>query len=514
MTNASTHILFVDDEQDILDVAREFFEIKGYKVFTASDGHEAIKIMDAHTIDCCFTDINMPKMDGLQLAEHLHQNDNTIPVVIMTGNPSLDNALQTLKNGVVDFLIKPIKLNQLEICLQRVLRERQLYIDNVLLTKELEGKARLEQLNQELSSKVEELYTLNKIMSEFTTARRSEDIFDLVVETALDVTSAEASSFYLINDAVEKPIALVSRTTPSFGGPPSQHADAIEGVIEEVLQDDLPLLIPADSATQQHGAKPGALMVVPLKIRNRVFGVLTATLCNGRREFTERELYYLSFLTNKAAYAIENLALYENIYENLFSTLYAFVKAIEARDPYTQQHSTRVTEIAIAMGREIGCTAEEIDILNFAGLLHDIGKIGIRDEILLKPGPLTGEEYRKIKEHPAIGARILEQLGLWDREREIIRCHHEWFDGSGYPDGLQGDRIPLLARVLAVADVYDAVASDRAYRKRMAEDKILSIINAGAGSQFDPDVVKVFLELYAQGRILMPDDPDASGGNQ
>ena len=118
------------------------------------------------------------------------------------------------------------------------------------------------------------------------------------------------------------------------------------------------------------------------------------------------------------------------------------------------------------IGEEMGCSDEELDMINVAGSLHDIGKIGIRDDILLKPGRLTEDEYEKIKEHPAIGADIISNLGLWGREARIIRHHHERFDGKGYPDGLQGGQIPKLARILSVADSYDAMASDRAYRKK------------------------------------------------
>jgi len=229
--------------------------------------------------------------------------------------------------------------------------------------------------------------------------------------------------------------------------------------------------------------------------------VLTAEIEGGRRSFTEKDLFYLSFTTRSAGGAIETLALYENLYENLFATLYGFVKALEARDLYTRQHSTRVTEISLTLGRELQCRAEELNILNFAGPLHDIGKIGIRDDILLKPGRLTAEEFEKIKEHPVIGANMLTQLGLWEHERQIIRCHHERFDGAGYPDGLREDEIPFLARILSVADAYDAMASDRAYRQRMAEDIILEVIAEGAGSQFDPRVVDAFRKAYAEGKI-------------
>ena len=149
----------------------------------------------------------------------------------------------------------------------------------------------------------------------------------------------------------------------------------------------------------------------------------------------------------------------------------------------------------------MGCSVEELDILSTAGLLHDIGTIGIRDEILLKPGKLTNEEYEIIKTHSVIGANIVGQLGLWEREQQIIRCHHERYDGNGYPDRLKGADIPFLARILSVADVYDALASDRTYRSRMDAAQILEIIQRGKGSFFDPDVVDTFMNAYQTGKI-------------
>ncbi len=135
MTDAPKEtLLFVDDEESILEVASEYFMAKGYHILTAENGRLAVDIIEKEKIDCCFTDINMPEMDGLELAEHIRMVDNTIPVIIMTGYPSLDNTIRTLKNGVVDFLIKPVNLNQLEICVKRVLRERQLFIKNIFLT--------------------------------------------------------------------------------------------------------------------------------------------------------------------------------------------------------------------------------------------------------------------------------------------------------------------------------------------------------------------------------------------
>lgn len=497
-TEIKEKILFVDDEKDILDIASEFFEFKGYRIFTACNGRQAVSILEKETIDCCFTDINMPEMDGIELARYIYKNDNTIPVVIMTGYPSLDNTIRTMQNGVVDFLIKPVNLNQMEICLSRVLRERKLFVENIILKKEVEGKERLEKLNIELVSKIHDLGIMNTIMSDFATMNSSSLIFKRIVDIALEMTSADESRFYIMNSKVTQPFEVAASAAASHDASEYQdiRKDTVKTLIMETAQEELPLLIPDGRGVYGLPETIASMTVVPMNIREDIFGVLTTVVRQGEYKFSKKDLYYLSFMLQKAAAAIENLALYENIYENLFSTLYGFVKALEIKDPYTQQHSNRVTDVAIAIAEIMGCNSEEIDILNVAGRLHDIGKIGIEDAILLKPGRLTDKEYEIIKEHPVTGADIVSQMGLWEREQVIIRCHHERFDGKGYPDGLKRDKIPLLARILSVADVYDAINSDRAYRKKMEEKKILQIMSDGSGSQFDPLVVDAFMRYH------------------
>jgi putative nucleotidyltransferase with HDIG domain len=446
--------------------------------------------------------------------------DATMPVIVMTGYPSLENTIQTLKNGVVDFLIKPVNLRQMELCMLRVMQQRGLFVENVILKEEVKSKERLEKLNRELLYKVDELNILNKIMGSFTNTGSTTDVFKRAVDVALEITYADHCMFHVINESVGQPFEvafagkggdekdkneLESAPEPApnvVGEPPSGSPSFLSRVIMEVASDEIPLLISENNSSCGLPKEMLSVMIVPLKIRQKVFGALTAIICQSEIRFSEKDLYYLSFMAQSAAQSIENLALYENIYENLFATLYAFVNAVEARDLYTREHSSRVTGISLILGKQLGCSGEELDILNFAGHLHDIGKIGIRDDILLKPGRLTDQEFEKIKEHPVIGANILEQLGMWEKERQIIRCHHERFDGNGYPDGLKGDQIPFLARILSLADVYDAMASDRAYRKRMEEDLILKIINEGAGTQFDPEVVAKFNHVYDQGIIL------------
>jgi putative nucleotidyltransferase with HDIG domain len=516
-------ILFVDDEETILEVACEYFQQKGYNVIAARNGNEAVTILEKEKIDCCFTDINMPGMDGLQLAEHIRQFNSTIPVIIMTGYPSEEVIISTLQSGVVDFLKKPVRLDEMELSFRRVQQKRELFIENLLLRKEVEGKDRLERINHTLMERVEELDTYNRIMSDFLTVQKSVDIFHRIVDMAVSITRGDLARFYLVNEAMGKPFpisdavrksdrltlrfaetnAVNNETTDSASGV-NRIVDndcASESLLMEIAGDDIPMLVTENRGMEGLPETIRSFMAVPMTIREKVFGVLIVAATDNHRRFTKKNLYYLMFMTNKAAYAIENLALYENIYENLFATLDAFVKAIEAKDPYTFKHSDRVTRIAMILGEAYGCNGEDMDILNVAGRLHDIGKIGVRDKILLKKGALDDEEFREIQRHPVIGADIVGRLGLWDREKSIIRHHHEHFDGSGYPDGLRGKGIPLLARILSVADAYDAMASDRIYRNRLENDWIMREIRQGAGTQFDPDIVNVFLDQYKSDRF-------------
>ncbi|MCP4024685.1 MAG: response regulator [Desulfobacteraceae bacterium] len=504
MDNDKIKILIVDDEEGILDVTEGYFQRKGYEVYTAPNGVEALEIIKNETIGCIFTDINMPEMDGLELAENIRKLENTLPVVVMTGYPSLDNSIQTLKNGVVDYLIKPVNLEQMELTLIRILRERELFVENLILKEEVERQERLRQLNSKLLRRVEEVNTLNMVMEDFSSSDSSYGIFNKVVELGVDVLRADKVFFHIFSETNASLVKLASAgskyrsnvTEVLFGSDIPEQAKAF--IVEVIKSDNKPCLISNPSKTKMLNPEIHSCMVVPLKIRDKIFGVASAYLFQKSLRFNEKDIYYMSFITQKAAAAIENIALYENIYDNLFSTLYAFVTALEVRDLYTRKHSTRVAKYAHMIAEEMGCTDEELDIISFAGSLHDIGKIGIRDDILLKPDRLTQDEYEEIKEHPAIGADIIGKLGLWDQEQIIIRYHHERFDGKGYPDGLEGKQIPKLARIMAVADSFDAMISDRAYRKKMEKEKVVEIIKKCSGSQFDPDVVEAFFAIADQ----------------
>ena len=193
-----------------------------------------------------------------------------------------------------------------------------------------------------------------------------------------------------------------------------------------------------------------------------------------------------------------------------FKSITSLAQALEARDRWTRGHSKRVAEISVKIGEEIGLSREDLEQLNLAGQLHDIGKIGIPDEILRKPGPLTPEEFCVVKEHPEIGYQILKPLfeerpglesGSDINVLEVILHHHERFDGTGYPSGLKGEEIPLGSRILLVADAYEAMTSDRPYRKALPLKRAIEEIRRNAGTQFDPQIAELFIWMCSKGKI-------------
>jgi len=180
------------------------------------------------------------------------------------------------------------------------------------------------------------------------------------------------------------------------------------------------------------------------------------------------------------------------------ATVMVLANTIDAKDKYTHGHSKRVADYCIAVAKQLGFSKVHIRNLQIGALLHDIGKIGIKDEIIKKTTKLTEEEYQEIKAHPSIGAEIVSPVDFLFDKMPMIKHHHEKYDGTGYPDGLKGDEIPIEARIISIADAYDAITSERPYRKGLSHKKAVEELKRGAGTQFDPEIVKVFLSLFEE----------------
>ena len=206
-------------------------------------------------------------------------------------------------------------------------------------------------------------------------------------------------------------------------------------------------------------------------------------------------LFFLPLLLARRSFE-----LYTKMRKVYLDTIRALAAAIDAKDPYTKGHSERVAEMSVALAQELNLSDRDIEDIEYTALLHDIGKIGIEDSILGKKGGLTSQEYEKIKEHTIMGANIIEPVDFLKNSYKAIYHHHEKYNGKGYPDGLKEKDIPLLARIIAVADAYDAMSSDRPYRKKLNKDEILKELKDQSGKQFDPEVVKALILILDRER--------------
>jgi HD-GYP domain-containing protein (c-di-GMP phosphodiesterase class II)/putative methionine-R-sulfoxide reductase with GAF domain len=259
--------------------------------------------------------------------------------------------------------------------------------------------------------------------------------------------------------------------------------------------------IQLDASAFPHGLTPelarGRIAVAPLHLDNDRLGCIVVRDLGPEARFDERSMRLLAGVAHQVKLAVANAQSFESLERTFLSTVEALANALEANDEYTSSHARWITDMALHVGGELGMDAKGLKRLELGALFHDIGKIGIPEAILSKPGPLSDEEWKVVRLHPELGARILAPIERLEQVCEIVRHCHEHWDGSGYPNGLAGEDIPLESRVILVCDAYHAMTTDRPYRKRLPVDEARRRLLESAGAQFDPRVVDVFLALDA-----------------
>jgi HD-GYP domain-containing protein (c-di-GMP phosphodiesterase class II) len=236
-----------------------------------------------------------------------------------------------------------------------------------------------------------------------------------------------------------------------------------------------------------------SIICAPLIVQHKVIGVIEVLNKVDGSDFSEQDLDTLVSVASTAAMALENAKLHQVALDAYKSTIKALAATIDAKDPYTSGHSQRVTEYATMAATSLSLPQEEIEVIEYAGILHDIGKIGVSDSILNKPGSLTVDEWAIIRRHPLIGSNMLRDIPYLDKARNLILHHHERYDGKGYPHGLKGEDIPLGARLIAVADAFDTMTTDRSYRNALSKEYAISELYKCTGTQFCPIAVAAFV---------------------
>jgi HD-GYP domain-containing protein (c-di-GMP phosphodiesterase class II) len=341
-----------------------------------------------------------------------------------------------------------------------------------------------------LHKTVEKLFMMDYIYDSIEQMNgENDDIFHGIASLALQVTGGERCLIALLDGGDNRHCFRVVGD-PAGGDYLGHTPPLLDTLFREVVERKEVILAGPDEVF------PSSVICAPMTIRGKVFGVLSL---NGKRDggvFNRSDLGYVRTLVKRASLNMENKLLYESIYTNITNTFQSLVTSIHLRDHYTKEHSMNVSRLAVRIAEALHCSDNEIKSLELASMLHDIGKIAIPDNILLKKGRLTDEEYTVIKGHPIIGEDILKPVALMDTERTIIRHHHERWDGGGYPDGLSKEEIPFLSRILSVADSFDAMTSDRPYRTALSTDAAIDELQRNSHSQFDGDVVGTFASIY------------------
>lgn len=387
----------------------------------------------------------------------------------------------------------------------RLVATAQLLVDQWASTQELNRlRGEIEQVSGNLVSTYEEISLLHRLAQNLKISHGDVELGRLALEWLGEVVPAKGLTiWYDHRNQLEQP--QIGRNPESIAS--SESVVVHQGVC--ALDDDqfeslfthlgesarkLPVVV-----NQNTTSKPGwpfpairELVCVPLSEGGRVFGYLLATNHKEGKEFGTVEASLLNSVASILGIHSGNILLYHEQAEFLSQMVHALTSAIDAKDPYTCGHSNRVAQVAVRLGEEVGCDEKMLNTLYLGGLLHDIGKIGIEDSVLRKPGRLTEAEFEHIKQHPELGYKILKNVSRLDEVLPIVLHHHESWDGSGYPHSLAGDETALSARITAVADAFDAMSSDRPYRPGMSDEKLDHILREGAGRQWDARVVAAF----------------------
>lgn len=482
-------VLVVDDEKFIRDILADSLGMEGYIVRTAEDGTSAVQELARANYDMVISDLKMPRMGGLDLLQEVAKVHPETLTVIMTGFGTVETAIDAMKRGAYDYILKPFKVEEIVHIVERGLEKRRLAAENLRLREAVS----LYKVSEAIAASL----SLDEVIATLTDAGLTEVRAD-VVSVWLD--DSEGGFFERHTECGE---AVAGKT------PGSLDADRVR----QRLNDPEPVLEHGERACSYFTTLPDppvvSLAIVPLRMRDRLIGWVAVSSLTPSKRFDEGQRKMLSMVASRAAAAIENARLYEDLQATFQQTIQSLANTIDKMDRYTAGHSERVAQYAVNLARWLGLPEDQIEIVRHSALMHDIGKVGCVLN-LNKPGKLTRSEYDIFQKHPTYGKDILDPIKFLAPVIPGVHLHHERWDGRGYPLGLEKENIPLIARIISVADTYDAMTSDRAYRRALPHEVTVNEIERCAGTQFDPDVAGVFTErieelreqLRAEGKPL------------
>jgi len=423
----------------------------------------------------------------MELLEKLMELKNRPMTILMTGYATVESAVDAMKMGAFDYIVKPFKLDHLLLCIQRALEKRRLELENIQLKETL--------TIYNLSEAISQTFNIGNIIDLITRTVQDELDSDLTMTMIF-----EPGTTSVVYEKVESNISMDIRDIKQGLAFPE---------IVEMLQKDMPIVLPSWKVGElfkltDHKHKCHSLLCVGIKFQNVLRGIIISFSFTKGKEFHEGQRKFVSVLADRAGIAIENSKLYNDLQRSFAETIQALVKALEAKDVYTRGHSERVTRFARYLAEDLGMSESEVERITQAALLHDIGKIGMKLELLNKPGKLTEDEKQMFRSHPLLGKQILDSVTFLKDIAPYVYHHHERWDGGGYPEGKKGEDIPVGARILSIVDSFTCMTENRPYRKALSVEDAAKELLRCSGTQFDPVFVEVFLKGLKK-RGILPD---------
>jgi len=467
-------VLLVDDNDSVLRFLVSAFTSNHCQAKTASTAEQALDLLGDDPYDLVVSDIKMPGLSGLDLLRAIKGKQPGTPVVLITGVPSVNSAVFGLRHGAYDYLPKPFSVTEVKELIQRLRRDRA--EGNVNYPAGLSEELARRQGGVEVLAGIGELALqglepalfVEKVLEKTIRSLRCDGAVILLCDQDGKFNASRMGAPELVNQ-------LLTLLHANFG-------DVVKSGGRETFT----------LTTRDHGFEALAALIPGV---GNAMGILCMARDARHGAFLPDEKALLLGYAQTTAIALQKIVLREHLEKNLVDTIASFVIALESKDPYLKGHSARVSLYTGEIASVMALPPSDVVLFSRAGMLHDLGKLVIMDKILLKPRQLTEEEFELIRSHPVVGDKILKPLRFLSCEARAVRHHHERYDGKGYPDGLKGEDIPLIARVVTVADAFDAMTSDRPYRAKRPVEAAVAEVGRGARTQFDPLVAEAFVTI-------------------
>jgi len=511
-------ILVVDDEPEIAAMVADCLRQAddGWQVEAESDPRRALARLDEEAYDCLVTDLVMPEMSGLSLAREAKARSANLALIAITGRATVEAGIEAIRLGFADMIQKPFNLEALQQCVGRTIHERrQAARHDSRLARLAQAKEEIEAVqaqtvekldiaghdltlsNRRMARQMEDMSLVTNVARTVMGVIELEDLLGLCAELIGDRVDCRTCTVALY-EPQEAAIGLMVRAHPEAEDPPAlcwlktpirsgfmvRAAQSAKSVhLDDVARSGL--------AHEQEREiwRDGRALAVPIPCENSSVAVAVLHRTTDDDDFAAHDIKRVGELVNVMGPAIRTAKTHHRQRCQIYAALESMADAMESRDPQRRGHSARVFAYAMPVTTTLELSQAQVGATQIAARLHDIGRIIIPDHVTIHAGPLTDAQWEIVRRHPEAGANLLKTLDFFGEVCQIIRAHHESYDGTGYPDLKAGEEIPIVARVIAVADAFDAMTSPRPYRQALSVDDAIEQVRRLAGQQFDPQVV-------------------------